>query len=323
MSAQGTSAESQTRPRKLGRGLSSLIESAAPVRVVHSPLPHSSAPEAAMPAAAPASPDASTHINIDQIVPNKFQPRRGFDEASLAQLADSIRHSGLMQPIIVRRAGGGGGGYELVAGERRWRAAKLAGLAHIPALVRDLSDEESAEWAIVENVQREDLNPIERAHAFRALTERFGLSHAQIAERAGLDRSSVTNFVRLTELEAQIQEMIGAGRLSFGHGRALLAVPSVETRLSLAMEAAREAWSVRRLERAAASISAGGKPATQVPKGARPASLEDLERRLGEYLGTKVNILTSATGKRGKVVVEFYGLDHFDGLMGRIGFTPS
>ncbi len=230
-----------------------------------------------------------------------------------------------MQPVIVRRSESSGGEFELVAGERRWRAAKLAGLAAIPALVRDLSDEESAEWAIVENVQREDLNPIERAWAFRALMDRFGLSHGQIAERAGLERSSVANTIRLTELETQIQEMISAGRLNFGHGRALLAVGAGEGRVSLATEAAREGWSVRRLERAAANIAilkkaaAATVPAPQT----KPVSIEDLERRLGEYLGTRVTIVTNRGGKRGRIAFEFYGLDHFDGLMSRIGFVNS
>jgi len=213
--------------------------------------------------------------------------------------------------------------FELVAGERRWRAAKLAGLTSIPAVVRDLSDEESAEWAIVENVQREDLNPVERAWAFKALTDRFGLSHGQIAERAGLDRSSVTNFVRLTELETTIQEMISAGRLNFGHGRALLAIAPGDGRVSLATEASREGWSVRRLERAAATIASAVKPAPTTTIKTRPASLEDLERRLGEYLGTRVSIVSDRGGKRGRVTMEFYGLDHFDGLMSRIGFPNS
>lgn len=229
-----------------------------------------------------------------------------------------------MQPVIVRAgSGGGGGAYELVAGERRWRAAKLAGLTEIPTLVKELSDEESAEWAIVENVQREDLNPIERAWAFRAMMDRFGLTAGQVAERAGLERSSVANFVRLTELEPQIQEMISAGRLNYGHGKALLAVGPGERRIELATQAVREAWNVRRLERAAAAISAAATASPASPVPTRSAGIEDLQRRLGEYLGTQVTIHSDRGGKRGRVVVEFYGLDHFDGLMSRIGFAQS
>ena len=321
MVGSGSAANDPSRPRKLGRGLSSLIEVRAPVQVSPAPAPATiPAPPQEQPNPVPA-PGLSS-ISVAEIKPNKYQPRRGFDETALAQLAESIKQSGLMQPVIVRPAASGGG-YELVAGERRWRAARLAGLTEIPALVRDLSDEESAEWAIVENVQREDLNPIERAWAFRALMDRFALSHGQIAERAGLDRSSVANFVRLTELEPQIQEMISAGRLNYGHGRALLAVAPGEGRLALATEAVREGWSVRRLERAAATIASAKKPAVNAPASAKSASLEDLERRLGEYLGTKVSIHSDRGGKRGRFVVEFYGLDHFDGLMSRIGFVSS
>lgn len=307
-------------PRKLGRGLSSLIEVRVPTQ------------DSARQTNATAPPTSIPHDNllvksipITSIIPNKFQPRRSFDEKTLSQLAESIRHSGMMQPVIVRPGAGpgGGDGFELIAGERRWRAAQLAGLDAVPALVRDLSDEESAEWAIIENVQREDLNPIERAWAFRNLTDRFGLSHGQIAERAGLERSSVTNFVRLTELEPQLQELISAGKLAFGHGRALLAIPAGEGRIALGIEAVREGWNVRRLERAAANIAeAKAPPAAPVPK-TKNTSLEDLERRLGEFLGTQVSIDTDRGGTRGKIVIGFYGLDHFDGLMTRIGFARA
>jgi len=322
MSGQEASQSVPGKPRRLGRGLSSLIDVRTPV-AVHVGV---DSPPAAPPQDTAVQSSGSEHLHfleLSSIIPNKFQPRKGFDEVALLQLAESIKHSGLMQPVIVRKTSGGAGSFELIAGERRWRAAKMAGLTSIPALVRDLSDEESAEWAIVENVQREDLNPMERAWAFRSLTDRFGLSQGQIAERAGLERSSVANFVRLTELEPTIQDMISAGRLNLGHGKALLAVSPGESRISLATEAAREGWSVRRLERAASTIANGAGSAASAPAKARSASLDDLERRLGEYLGTKVSIVSDRGGKRGRLVIEFYGLDHFDGLMNRVGFQAS
>jgi len=321
MNGPSSNASDSSRPRKLGRGLSSLIEVRSPVQVGATAPDHNIQSESST-AGFSMHKQGLSSLNVDQINPNKHQPRRSFDESALSQLAESIKHSGMMQPVIVRRAAGGGG-YELVAGERRWRAARLAGLTEIPALVRDLSDEESAEWAIVENVQREDLNPIERAWAFKSLMDRFGLSHGQIAERAGLERSSVTNFVRLTELEAQIQEMISAGKLNYGHGRALLAVGAGDGRVDLATEAVREGWSVRRLERAAANIAGAKMSAPAAAPQVKSTSIEDLERRLGEYLGTQVSIVTDRGGKRGKIIVGFYGLDHFDGLMSRIGYVRA
>jgi ParB family chromosome partitioning protein len=234
-----------------------------------------------------------------------------------------------MQPVIVRpRRGGEGARYELVAGERRWRAAQMAGLEAIPAIVRDLSDEEAAQWALVENVQREDLNPMERAWAFRALAEKFHLTQAQIAERVGLDRASVANAVRLTELEPEICKMIERGQLSAGHGKALLAAVPGPVRMSLAQRAVSENWSVRQLERLsieATMAAAQGKVVAVSPPSRETelralAARTALEKQLGEHLGTKVRIVTNKAGSRGRLTVEFYGLDHFDGLLGKMGF---
>ncbi len=263
-------------------------------------------------------------MSVDAVSPSPFQPRERFDDAGLASLAESIRRSGVMQPIIVRPAARQGGGtvrYELVAGERRWRAARLAGLASVPALVRDLDDESAAEWAVVENVQREDLNPIERARALRGLVERFGLTHGEIAERVGLERSSVANLIRLTDLDARVQELIATGALSAGHGKALLTAADAVRRVALAERAVRESWTVRRLEREARRTTAVGGGADTKGGVAREAVIVDLERRLSQHLGTKVTIVTGASGARGRIVVEFYDLDHFDGLMARMGVS--
>ncbi len=253
------------------------------------------------------------------------------DESALKGLADSIRVSGVMQPVAVREAGSGL--YELVAGERRWRASKIAGLAAIPAVVVRLSDEESAAWGLVENMQREDLNPMERAEGLKRLSEEFGLSHGQVAERVGLERSTVANLVRLVELEEEIRDRVAGGALTAGHGKALLSVPSGKARKELAKRCESAGWSVRRLE---ATIAAGAYEGS--PGGVRiddtgdlgelkvntlsraQAQARDLEKRLGEHLGTRVRIRTDASGKRGRVMLEFYDLDHFEGLMEKMGF---
>ncbi len=263
------------------------------------------------------------HIRPSDLTPSPYQPRRSFDEAGLKQLAASIRRAGVMQPIIVRRVTDkvSGNEFQLVAGERRWRAAMLAGLATLPAIVRDLDDEQAAEFALIENVQRKDLGAMERAHGFQSLAERFSLSHAQVAERVGLERSTVTNLIRLTELEREIQELLDHEQLSVGHGKALLAIAPGDDRIALAKRAAAEGWSVRALERAnkepvRASASSGGEAAV-------PASREHLEKQLGEHLGTKVRLKTNASGTKGTIAIEFYNLDHFDGLMSRLGFEAS
>ena len=293
------------KTRKLGRGLSSLM-TAEPVEV-----------------AVPESAVNRTHgtlvvqLGIDEIIPNKYQPRISVHPTALAELAASIRQTGVMQPVIVRPADGGG--YELVAGERRWRAAMEAGLGTIPAIVRELSDEQSAEWALIENVQREDLNPVERARAFANLSDRFGLTHAQIAERVGIDRTSVTNLLRILDLEPRVLDLVGDGRLSLGHAKALLAFPPGEGRVRVAQAAVRDSWSVRRVE--AAARGAGGSGGGDRPK--RPANLVELERQLGEHLGTKVHIMADRKGEKGRIALEFYSLEHFDGLMAKMGFEAK
>lgn len=230
-----------------------------------------------------------------------------------------------MQPVVVRAVSASR--FELVAGERRWRAAQLAGLVEIPAVVRELTDAESAQWAVVENVQREDLNAIDRAWALRRLHEQFGMSHAEIGQSIGMDRTSIANLIRLTELEDQLASMVVEGALSAGHARSLLALPPGESRKTLATEAVRQQWSVRRLEEAVRRVVDGAKArgiatvpgAERAGVAARDAVLTDLERQLGQHLGTKVQIRTNAKGSRGALTIEFYGLDHFDGLLAKLG----
>ncbi len=260
-------------------------------------------------------------IPVEQIVPNQRQPRTDFDQPALQSLAASIRQAGLMQPIMVRPTSNG---YELVAGERRWRAAKLIGLQTIPAVVKSIDDQTAAELALIENVQREDLNPMERAIALRRLASDFSLTHQQIAERVGLDRASVTNLLRLSDLDPSTADLIRTGRLSQGHGKALLGVADLSLRAQMATRALAREWSVRQLEREVQQINAGS--VSRRPEGDRSeptasqANVADLERQLGEHLGTRVAVQLGRKKGSGRLIVDFFSLEQFDGLMDRIGF---
>lgn len=266
-------------------------------------------------------------VEVSRVMGNRYQPRRLVHDSGLAALSESIRRTGLMQPIVVRPAPGEAGAkgfeWELVAGERRLRAAEMAGVARLPALARELTDEESAEWALVENVQREDLNPMDRAAAFARLGKEFGLTHNQIAERVGLDRSTVTNLMRLNELEEPIQDLVASGKLTMGHARALLAMGRGKERVAMAEQVVRESWSVRRLEHTLVSDAIRvleGKPPR--PTGAvevKSGPVREVEKRIADQLGTKVVVKTDRTGKKGKVIIDFYSVDHFEGLLGKMG----
>lgn len=230
-----------------------------------------------------------------------------------------------MQPIIVRPKGDG---YELVAGERRLRAAAKAGLSQVPAVVRELADDDAAEWALVENIQREELNPIERAHGLRALSERCGVSHAELGARVGLDRSTVANLIRLTELDPGVQELVSSGKLSMGHARALLGLSQRGAQQEIASRAVSQGWSVRQTEATVRRTSQGKtvRPAQQPPEGEptqREAVIADLERRLSAHLGTQTKVTMRSHGNRGRVTIEFYSLEQFEGLMERIGLSDE
>jgi len=300
------------RPRKLGRGLSSLLEDSAPQQI-ESPKQELSDHK-----------ENIREIPIQSIKPNAFQPRTRFDDRHLAELAASIRLAGLMQPIVVRAAGDGQ--YEIIAGERRWRACKMAGLKAVPAIVREADDRKSAELALIENVQRTDLNPIERASAFRTLMGKFSMTQAGVADRVGLDRSSVANLLRLLELPEDIRNMISDGALSAGHGKMLASVADESQRRKLVERIMTEHLSVRQTEKAVREITKGAQASgddANPPDLDRDANLRDLEVKLGDHLKTRVRIDVAASGDKGKLVLEFYDLEHFDGLMRAMGFESS
>ena len=338
---------SRKAPRKrLGKGLSAILDTTAashkhrPVQVGDDPAQThgikedtNKAPEAStlnqglsdVQGAAPAadklaSPATGVRlIPVDRTTPGRHQPRTRFDAAALESLAASIRSVGVIQPITVRP--GTDGGFELIAGERRWRAATLAGLSEIPAIVSDADEQTAAETALIENLQREDLNPIERGDAIRGLIETFGFSQARVAERVGLDRSSVSNLLRLADLEEPIRDILASGLLGLGHGKALLAFPPGRARIDAAAKASREGWSVRRLEEESRRVRDAGAAASD-KGGGDQVETRALEKRLGEHLGTKVSLRVDRSGK-GLVQIRFFDLDHFDDLMGRIGFDAA
>jgi ParB family chromosome partitioning protein len=268
-------------------------------------------------------------IRLDDIIPNTYQPRSTINEQDLEGLAASIRETGLMQPIAVRalpmdKQGNDDPRFELIAGERRWRAARLAGLDRIPAIVHNVDDRRSAEWAIIENVQREDLNPIDRGQAYANLAKRFGLTQADIAERVGVNRSTVANLIRVLELEPEIRDLISTGALSTGHAKALLSMPAGTDRVRVAREAIDRSQTVRALEAICSSHAERGVVAPKPkPVDKREpeivAAIEDLAKGIGEHLGTRVRLRTK-DGKKGTLEIDFYDLDHFDGLMQRIGY---
>lgn len=271
----------------LGRGLSALIREPEPKRA---PEPR----EAAVAA-------GGREVDIDLIDPNPHQPRTRFREESLEELAQSIRTTGVIQPVVVRPMGTR---FQLIAGERRWRAAQRAGLHRIPAIVREVPDHQALEMTVIENLQREDLNPVEQARAFDTLISTFGLTQEEAAARTGKDRATIANAIRILKLEDQILALLEEGRLSAGHGRALLAFESAATRLAAAKRASDGRLTVRALERLAARKQRRSRSAeiTQIPDPNTRAALEDLERELG----TRV-ILRPPAGKRsGQLIIEYH-----------------
>ena len=251
-------------------------------------------------------------LAVASITAGKYQPRRHFDEDLLQELANSIKVQGVIEPIIVR--GIAGGRFELIAGERRWRASQLAGMSEIPALVRDIDDRAAIAIALIENIQREDLSPLEEAHSLARLIAEFKLTHQQAADAVGRSRAAVSNLLRLLELPETIRKMLDEGTLEMGHARALL--PLAEARaVALARKAIDNDWSVRELE--AAVRNASDLPQGKPPKARRDADIEALENELAEKLGARVAI-NHGRGGRGKLVISYHSLDELDGILGRI-----
>jgi ParB family transcriptional regulator, chromosome partitioning protein len=274
--------------RALGRGLDALLPTTKPA-----PMPE--LPEV-------------QHLGVDAIVPNRYQPRQTFSAQELSELAASLKQSGLLQPVLVRRKGDGM--YELISGERRWRAAREAGMETIQAVVRNCSDEESMLLALVENLQREDLNPMEMARAYQRMMNEFGLTQDIIAQRVGCERSSIANSVRLMNLPMEVQQLIESGQLSAGHAKVILGLANPAEQLRVANLVIVRNLSVRETEKILASSVIIRKRNTKEP---RRSPLLDVEERLQKRLGTKVSVLNGKSG--GKVIIHYFSPAELDGIL--------
>ncbi|MEM9069482.1 MAG: ParB/RepB/Spo0J family partition protein [Myxococcota bacterium] len=276
------------KKKRLGRGLDGLLP-AAPAK---------------------GAPAGTATARIEELHPNREQPRRRFNDEALAELTASIEEHGILEPILVRKRKDGG--FEIIAGERRWRAAQRAGLKEVPIFVRDLSDAAAFEAALVENLQREDLNPIETARAFQRLVDEFGHTQERVADRVGKDRSSISNALRLLKLPDQVLDLLEDGQLTEGHGRALLMAPDVPTMLKLAQVSVAQKLSVREVERRARGNKGPAKRTTTK----KSANIKDLERRLSEALETTVTI--EGKGQKGTITVRYHSLDHLDSVLAKL-----
>jgi ParB family chromosome partitioning protein len=306
--------QKKEKPKHLGRGLESLM---GPIIPDH-PDPKRTIPIVPVASNFPIDKelrDSLREVDIDSIRPNPYQPRTIWDQQELADLADSIRANGLVQPIIVRPSGSA---YELIAGERRLRAAKLAQMETIPAIVRRATDEQLLELALIENIHRTNLNPLERAKAYKNYITTFSLTQAQAASRLGEDRSVIANHLRLLDLPDEIKQMLIDGQLTMGHARAILALPTDELRRKLANRAMAGRLTVRDVERLVRKYLADP---THTARAAKPKSphISELETKLTGRLGTRVAIETRRNGQAGRILIDFYSLDDFDRITEKLG----
>jgi len=295
---------STAKKRGLGRGLEALL---GPKAAAEAP------PLEAQPG------DMLRTLPVDSLTPGKYQPRRTMDQGKLGELAESIKAQGVIQPIVVRDLGGKS--YEIIAGERRWRASQLAGLTEIPVVIREVDDRTVVAMALIENIQREDLNPLEEAIALQRLIDEFDLTHAQAADAVGRSRAAVSNLLRLLELPVEIRVLLETKSLEMGHARALLTL-APQAAISLARQAADNGWSVREVEHRAQLLAAGkvmgaGNAKAKPVKPKPQADIAALERELSESLSTQVNVLHGRGGK-GRLVIHYSDLDSLDGVLERL-----
>ena len=253
---------------------------------------------------------AETIVKINEVEPNKNQPRRTFDEDALLELAESIKQHGVIQPLIVKKRDKY---YEIIAGERRWRAAKMAGLKEIPIVIKDLSDQEIMEVALIENIQREDLNPIEEAQAYQRLIKEYNYKQDELAERVSKSRVAVTNSMRLLKLDERVQKMIIDDMISAGHARALLAITDSEKKYTIAMKVFDEKLSVRETEKLIKNLDKQVKPKVNTTP-ENDFIYRDIENKLKESMGTKV-IIHNKDNNKGKIEIEYYSQDDFERIV--------
>jgi len=308
--------KSQTvRPRHLGRGLESLLgPSTTQQTIIQEQLVVDEHAHSGKDL------DPQTYVSdipVDAITPNPYQARRHWDKDKLAELAASIQANGLVQPVLVRKVEGG---YQLIAGERRFRACQLLGRTTIPGIVRQSSDIQQLEWSIVENIHRDDLNPIDRAKAYQSYVTTFGLTQTEAAARLGEERSVVSNYLRLLDLPSELQELIVEGKLSMGHARALLSLPTDELRRKLANRALAGRLSVRDVERQVRRYLNESSPQVHGQISKAP-HIAELEAKIGTSIGTKVRIDLRRNARQGKIIIEFQSLEDFDRILDKLGIS--
>ena len=251
-------------------------------------------------------------LNINIIMPNEYQPRRTFNDNTLNELVESIKEKGIIQPVIVRKTSGNS--YQLIAGERRWRAAKIAGLASIPAIVKDAAPEDALELALIENIQREDLNPLETAEAFQRLINDFKLTHDDISKKVGKDRATITNYLRILKLSFEIKKWIAEGTLSIGHAKALLQVENHKLQTEIAGKVIKHGFSVRETEALCKKRFSLQTSPSKFHKSKDP-QIASLEEKMMHSLGTKVRLIHKSNKKGGKIEIEYYSLEELDRLL--------
>jgi len=250
-------------------------------------------------------------LDIDSISPNEYQPRKTIRDSSLNELINSIRSMGVIQPVIVRRVSDNS--YQLIAGERRWRAAKAAGLHTLPAIIKDVAPAESLELALIENIQREDLNPIETAEAFQRLIDEFNLTHDELSKKVGKDRTTITNYLRLLKLPAEIKSWVADGSLSMGHAKALLQIEKPDLQVEVAKKIIQDTLNVREAESLGRVARLSGRLSKEKPHPQDDPNVASLEEKLMHSLGTKVRLIHR--GKRGRIEIEYYSLEELDRLL--------
>jgi ParB family chromosome partitioning protein len=295
------------RKPTLGRGLADLLGARTVAHVAAAPTP-------------PAG-ELLAKLPLDVLQRGRYQPRVDMRTETLAELADSIKSQGVVQPIVVRVLGSSDGGepqrYEIIAGERRWRAAQMAGLTDIPAVIRDIPDEAAIAVALIENIQREDLNPLEEARALTRLITEFGLTHQQVADAIGRSRAGVSNMLRLLELAPEVCELLEKRTIEMGHARALLALSARRQQTEVALLVAKKGLSVRETEALVRRLQAPAAAGSDAPSSGRDPNVERLEQELTERLGARVAIQQGSGGK-GKLVVSYNSLDELDGILAHI-----
>jgi len=285
--------------RRLGRGLESLLGRGEEVETARD-----------------AADVGARQVPLSSIRANPMQPRVGFEEREMSELVESVRAVGILQPLLVRRRGEG---FEIIAGERRFRAAQLIGLETVPIIEREASDEDMLTLALVENLQREDLNPMEKAKGFGDLIERFEITQEEAARRVGKDRSTIANFIRLLDLPESVQHVVSRGTISMGHARALLGIPHASAQQAMALRIEEEGLSVREVERLVARMRTPKSKAKSAPKPPKSSHIRDLEDRLRERLGAKVAL--DVSGKKGRITIHFFNDDDLQRVLDILGVS--